>query len=84
MLDRHTYVYIRQFIVEYLGKRNLPSTVLSKSSEIQIETFHSFFFKQKKERLNIMKIYRMIIIAVQWSVKFDPNSMCKIIRDQCG
>ena len=50
MLNNHSYVSVRQCIVDYLGKDNLPSTILSKSSEIQTETFHSFFLKNKKKR----------------------------------
>ena len=32
MLNNHTYISVRHYIVDYLGKGNLPSTIPSKSS----------------------------------------------------
>ena len=46
LLDNHSYVSVRQYIANYLGKGNLPSTIPSKPSEIQTETFHSNFCQE--------------------------------------
>ena len=82
LLDNHSYVSVRQCIADYLGKGNLPSTIPSKPSEIQTETFHSNFCQEIKKRAaksneNVSYDNLMIITAVQWSDDFDPNSFCK-------
>ena len=82
MLDNHTCVSIRQCIVDYLRKENLPSTIPSQSSETQTEIFHSKFCREIGKRSykcneNVSYGNVAIITAVQWSDDFDPSSMCK-------
>ena len=80
-LDNHTYVSVKQYITDYLGKGILQQPFPCKSTSIQVHSIHSEYCQEVRNRafknnINVSKEYLLILIAVTWRNNFGPNSKC--------
>ena len=85
LYKRHAYVSIRQCIADFLGKGNLPDCIDDQVYNVQRKLSESvaareIYLRAVNRNPTLSPHDIMVILGVQWSDDFEPNTSSKVNR----
>ena len=85
LYKRHAYVSIRQCIADFLGKGNLPDSIDDQVYNVQRKLSQSIaardvYLRAVNRNPTLSPHEIMVILGVQWSDDFEPNTSSKVNR----